>query len=170
MRRLKKLLAEGCILTMLMMMPGMTVLADEMGKDTIVDESCAELSGEEELKDSTSELALEPYVKKESRETVFDDGADEQAVSAVEDSEKCFAEGKPVDGKQAEETIGDDIEEIVNDDLDKNIVGAGTPVSQTTFDARLSELRSKYPNYSTWTDYYAGGHQCWGFARLVADY
>ncbi|MDD6527412.1 MAG: InlB B-repeat-containing protein [Oscillospiraceae bacterium] len=43
-------------------------------------------------------------------------------------------------------------------------------ISQGTFDAKLNELRSSYPNYSTWTGTYGGGSQCWGFARLVADY
>lgn len=43
-------------------------------------------------------------------------------------------------------------------------------ISQGTFDAKLNELRSSYPNYSTWTGRYGGGSQCWGFARLVEDY
>jgi len=42
-------------------------------------------------------------------------------------------------------------------------------ISQNEFDAKLNSLRSTYPNYSTWTGRYAGGSQCWGFARLVAD-
>ena len=41
------------------------------------------------------------------------------------------------------------------------------PLSE--FNSRLDSLRSTYPNYSTWTGTYAGGSQCWGFARLVAD-
>ncbi|MGN1193994.1 MAG: GBS Bsp-like repeat-containing protein, partial [Acutalibacteraceae bacterium] len=43
-------------------------------------------------------------------------------------------------------------------------------ITQSTFDSKLNELRSTYPNYSTWTGTYGGGSQCWGFARLVADY
>ncbi|MBQ6708244.1 MAG: CHAP domain-containing protein, partial [Clostridia bacterium] len=42
-------------------------------------------------------------------------------------------------------------------------------ITQSEFDAKLNSLRSTYPNYSTWTGRYAGGSQCWGFARLVAD-
>lgn len=42
-------------------------------------------------------------------------------------------------------------------------------ISQSTFDGALASLRNTYPNYSTWNGTYAGGKQCWGFARLVAD-
>ncbi len=42
-------------------------------------------------------------------------------------------------------------------------------ITESDFNSRLSTLRSQYPNYSTWTAYYDGGHQCWGFARLIAD-
>ena len=41
-------------------------------------------------------------------------------------------------------------------------------ITQSEFDSKLNSLRSKYPNYSTWNDYFDGGHQCWGFARLIA--
>ena len=42
-------------------------------------------------------------------------------------------------------------------------------ISGSEFDSKLSTLRNTYPNYSTWTGTYAGGSQCWGFARLIAD-
>jgi uncharacterized repeat protein (TIGR02543 family) len=40
-------------------------------------------------------------------------------------------------------------------------------VTQSEFDAKLNELRGQYPNYSVWNDYFDGGHQCFGFARLI---
>lgn len=43
-------------------------------------------------------------------------------------------------------------------------------ISESTFNSKLNELRNQYPNYSRWTGTYAGGSECWGFARLVADY
>ncbi len=45
------------------------------------------------------------------------------------------------------------------------VVPAGA-INQSEFDSRLNQLRSQYPDYSTWDDYFDGGHQCWGFARL----
>ena len=51
----------------------------------------------------------------------------------------------------------------------RSVEAAGTSVTQSYFDSRLAELRNAYPNYSTWTGTYAGGSQCWGFARLIAD-
>ena len=44
----------------------------------------------------------------------------------------------------------------------------GNAITQADFNSKLSSLRSQYPNYSTWYDYFDGGHQCWGFARLIA--
>ena len=44
----------------------------------------------------------------------------------------------------------------------------GNAITQADFNSKLSSLRSQYPNYSTWNDYFDGGHQCWGFARLIA--
>ncbi len=41
-------------------------------------------------------------------------------------------------------------------------------ITQSEFDSKLNQLRLQYPNYSTWNDYFDGGHQCWGFARLIA--
>ena len=40
-------------------------------------------------------------------------------------------------------------------------------VTQSEFDTKLSELQGQYPNYSVWNDYFDGGHQCFGFARLM---
>ena len=42
-------------------------------------------------------------------------------------------------------------------------------LTQDAFVSKLADLRSEYPDYSVWNDWYAGGHQCWGFARLIAD-
>lgn len=40
-------------------------------------------------------------------------------------------------------------------------------LTQSAFDSKLSLLRSKYPNYSTWYNTFDGGSQCFGFARLI---
>ncbi len=53
-------------------------------------------------------------------------------------------------------------------DLPGNVTAEA--ISQSEFNKKLNELRNTYPNYSTWTGTYGGGSQCWGFARLVADY
>ena len=42
-------------------------------------------------------------------------------------------------------------------------------LTENEFNNKLNTLRVQYPNYSEWNDYYDGGHQCWGFARLIAD-
>ena len=41
-------------------------------------------------------------------------------------------------------------------------------ITQSDFNSKLASLRNQYPNYSVWNDYFDGGHQCWGFARLIA--
>lgn len=41
-------------------------------------------------------------------------------------------------------------------------------VTESEFNYKLNNLRSKYPNYSTWYDSFDGGTQCYGFARLIA--
>lgn len=40
-------------------------------------------------------------------------------------------------------------------------------VTQSEFDQKITNLRSKYPNYSVWNDSFDGGTQCFGFARLM---
>ena len=40
-------------------------------------------------------------------------------------------------------------------------------ISQSEFDAKLTALRTEFPNYSTWTESFDGGSQCFGFARLM---
>lgn len=40
-------------------------------------------------------------------------------------------------------------------------------MTSSDFNAKLEELRCKYPNYSTWTSRFDGGSQCYGFARLI---
>ena len=40
-------------------------------------------------------------------------------------------------------------------------------VTQSEFDQKITNLRSKYPNYSVWNDSFDGGTQCLGFARLM---
>ena len=41
-------------------------------------------------------------------------------------------------------------------------------ISQDTWNTRINQLRQEFPDYSTWTDTFDGGKQCWGFARLMA--
>lgn len=40
-------------------------------------------------------------------------------------------------------------------------------ITQSEFDQRLTELSSKYKNYSVWNGTFDGGKQCFGFARLI---
>ena len=42
-------------------------------------------------------------------------------------------------------------------------------VTQSDFDQKMSSLRSKYPNYSTWTGTFNGGKQCYGFAHMIGN-
>ena len=42
-------------------------------------------------------------------------------------------------------------------------------VTQSEFDQKMSSLRSKYPNYSTWTGTFNGGKQCYGFAHMIGN-
>ncbi len=44
---------------------------------------------------------------------------------------------------------------------------SASALTRTDFDNRLNDLRSKYPNYSTWYESFDGGSQCFGFARLM---
>lgn len=40
-------------------------------------------------------------------------------------------------------------------------------LTRSEFDNKLNNLRSKYPNYSTWYESFDGGSECFGFARLM---
>ena len=40
-------------------------------------------------------------------------------------------------------------------------------INQSEFDSKLNQLRSEYPNYSTWNDTFQGASQCCGFAYLM---
>jgi len=40
-------------------------------------------------------------------------------------------------------------------------------ISQSEFDQKISQLRSKYKNYDVWNGSFDGGTQCFGFARLM---
>ncbi len=41
-------------------------------------------------------------------------------------------------------------------------------VTESEFNSKLNNLRTEYPDYSTWYDSFDGGTQCFGFARLMA--
>ena len=40
-------------------------------------------------------------------------------------------------------------------------------VTQSEFDAKLSQLQSQYPNYSVWNGQFDNGTQCFGFAHMM---
>lgn len=40
-------------------------------------------------------------------------------------------------------------------------------LSKSEFDSKLEYLRTKYRNYDTWDNWFDGGSQCFGFARLM---
>ena len=40
-------------------------------------------------------------------------------------------------------------------------------LTHSDFDSKLNDLRSKYPDYSTWNKSFDGGSECFGFARLM---
>ena len=42
-------------------------------------------------------------------------------------------------------------------------------ITQSDFDQKMGSLRSKYPNYSTWTGTFNGGKQCYGFAHMIGN-
>ena len=67
---------------------------------------------------------------------------------------------------EKEEDESDTIEDVLTDGEEENtpavsedpadIFAAST--TQSEFDQKLSQLRSKYPNYSVWNDWFDGGH------------
>ena len=102
----------------------------------------------------------------------FNDGTEEAVLSEnnnISDDKEIFAD------MEKEEDESDTIEDVLTDGEEENtpavsedpadIFAAST--TQSEFDQKLSQLRSKYPNYSVWNDWFDGGHQCFGFARLI---
>ena len=67
--------------------------------------------------------------------------------------------------------LTDEVENLVENEATDEVVDEAISDSvgttQSEFDNKLNELRGQYPNYSVWNDWFDGGHQCFGFARLI---
>lgn len=104
--------------------------------------------------DETSGVMLDVS---ESTEDLLEDS---EEASAAEDEEATpFSETE-----QEEEALDSDT--VIADEIEAE-AGEFLAISQSEFDSKLNTLRSQYPNYSTWNDWFDGGHQCFGFARLI---
>ena len=67
--------------------------------------------------------------------------------------------------------LTDEVENLVENEATDEVVDEAISDSvgttQSEFDNKLNELRGQYQNYSVWNDWFDGGHQCFGFARLI---
>ena len=112
-------------------------------------------------------------------------GSDEGASEIIE--ENAVAEDGALDQEEENTEVSEEIqsylkndEEIFEGEMDS--VGeteisereemeetsiALWSIPQSEFETKLNSLRVQYPNYSTWNDWFDGGHQCFGFARLI---
>ena len=113
--------------------------------------------------EETTEVTTEEQENESTEEIIKDEQQGEEVENEKEQNHEVSEEiTQSIQSEDEEVTIEDEEQ----DDTEEAI--SLQSISVDTWNTRISQLRQEFPNYSTWTDTFDGGKQCWGFARLIA--
>ena len=144
----------SCMIAAAMVMSTVNLPVDTFASDF---SDGVEISVEDEIEEDTPDVTADGD---EVETDVFSD-EEKENIEDVDISDKTENEISDKVETEDEEVFSDHMDEIVEDEA----VAVG--ISQSEFNNKLNELRGRYPNYSVWNDWFDGGHQCFGFARLI---
>lgn len=144
----------SCMIAAAMVMSTVNLPVDTFASDF---SDGVEISVEDEIEEDTPDVTADGD---EVETDVFSD-EEKENIEDVDISDKTENEISDKVETEDEEVFSDHMDEIVEDEA----VAVG--ISQSEFNNKLNELRVVIPNYSVWNDWFDGGHQCFGFARLI---